>query len=113
MAKLKPMMVIDAKKKKELEADPAVHVLEHDKLGDQLALRLPTKAQWRKFKSDLTSDSPDRAELANEAFLLDLAVFPERAAVQSYLEARPAAADVFARGISELVGFGGKAEKKD
>ncbi len=109
----KPLMVIDAKKAEELAKDPDVNVLVHDVLGDQLAVRLPSRIQWRKFKADLTSDSPDRSELANEAFVLDLAVFPERAAVQAYFEKRPAAADVFARGIANLVGFGGKAEKKD
>lgn len=113
MAKKKPLMVIDPQKTAELEADPGIAIIVHDKLGDELALRLPNRMQWRKFKADLMSDSPDRSELANEAFVLDLAVFPERASVQRYFEARPAAADVFARGIAELVGFGGQAEKKE
>lgn len=113
MAKQSPLMVIDPKKVAELEKDPAIHVLTHDKLGDSLAVRLPSRVQWRKFKSDLMSEVPDRAELANEAFLLDLVAFPERAQVQAYFDQRPAAADVFARGVAELVGFGGKAEKKD
>jgi hypothetical protein len=113
MSKLSPIIIIDPKKKAELEKDPAVHVLTHDKLGDSIALRLPDRARWRRFKADLTSEVPDKADLANEAFVLDLVVFPERAQVSQYFEQRPAAADVFARGIADLVGFGGKAEKKD
>lgn len=110
---MKPILTIDPARAAELEQDPNVVVLTHDKLGDQMALRLPSKQQWLKFKADLTSEAPNRADFANENFVLDLVAFPPRADAARYLDARPAAADVFARGIAELVGFGGKAEKKD
>jgi hypothetical protein len=113
MAKQNPIMIIDPAKAAALETDPSVVVLKHDKLGDQIAVRLPTRAQWRKFKADITSDVPDRKELATEALLLDVVVFPEREELRAYFEKRPAAPEVFAQGVGELVGFGGRAEKKE
>lgn len=113
MSKLKPIIVIDAAKAAELEKDPAVVVIEHTKLGDTVAFRLPTRTQWRKLKADIASDVPDRKELAQESFLLDLVVFPPRPDLQRYFEARPAAVEVFCAGVAELVGFGGAAEKKE
>lgn len=106
------LITFTEEKQEELRKGGA-EILTHSQTGDMIAVKAPSRILWRKFRQAATSDVPDKAELAGETLVYDCAVAPDAAALRSYFDQRPAAADVFATAIAKLAGFGGKAEKKD
>jgi hypothetical protein len=110
---MKPISSISPEKQAALEADPDVTILTHSKTGDQIAVRAPSKSQWRRFRSAAMSEVQEKKEMAEELLVLDCLVFPERDDLLALIEKRPGCVITFAAGVVELAGFGGTAEKKD
>lgn len=112
MATSKAIMTISDEQQAQLKGKGA-EVLVHPLTGDMLAAKPPTRDQWKQFRRAAASEQDDTRDLAPEQLVYDCAVFPDRAALSSYFDARPAAAQSFATAIARLGGLGGVAEKKE
>lgn len=109
---MKPICIIDKKKQAELETDPDVSVLTHSKTGDQIAVRPPSKSQFKRFRAAAQTDSPEKKDIAEETLVIECLVFPSREDFSALLERRPGLIIAFANAIADLAGAGGEAEKK-
>lgn len=110
---MKPISTISPEKQAELEQDPDVTVLTHSDTGDQIAVRAPSKPQWKRFRAGAQSEVADKREAAEEMLVLECLVFPSKEDFQRLLERRPGSILTFVNGVARLAGYGGTAEKKE
>ncbi len=82
---------------------------ETDLGGETIAVVPPSRAQWRRFRV-VGQDEVKRVD-ALEMLLRDCLVYPEAAAFEALLEARPGLVETFGEQVLELAGAGVRIEK--
>ena len=100
---------------KEKVAPRELHELEIEHAEEifSLLVAAPTKVEWIKYVSDLTStEDPAKKSLAHENFILAVTQWPAREEVKGFLAKKFGVLTELTNQVAELVGAGAKVRSK-
>lgn len=86
------------------------HLPDPDDEQGGIVVRLPTRAEWARFQSQLGDDK--RISKAMEQFVRDCLVYPDKPAFEAMLDARPGLASTWGKTLGEKAGAGREIEAK-